>query len=298
MSKSGFWTLYQSPDSGSFIKGAVLTSAMRMSDQSEIHVLRQDLGAARQPPYASKLSTLQNLLEDLNLEHPYSLTGQQRQTMMLDKSFALNGGGLNAAYQGEFVYRLSGVRKVVDYTEWQKPYKYYSDDDIWLRLKNDFDAVGWLPLRDYAAGKLSGPRTFTWWGDEDFLSADIICGAHRSGLPNDWIAKYSLLLRYPTEKLAPDSFLVPSVLHAFDGEIFHPTADRDSPTEGRAIDLDSTGPLTLGAREFVLLDLDVNNITFQPILIDSTLRRVHVLPLNSLLRSRLRAYYGGLEVVR
>jgi hypothetical protein len=268
-----------------------------MSDQGQIHKLRQNLGATRQPPFASRLSALQHLLIDLGLEHPYSLSREHLQAMMMDATFARGGGGLNASYEGQFVYRLCGVRKVVDFTDWQRPHRYYTDDDIWLRLRNDFEMAGWLQLQDYAAGVLSGPRMVTWWTDADFLSTNIICGAHLTGLPNDWVAKYSLVLRYPTDKLLTHSFLVPSVLDAFDGEIFHPTVNNDSPTAGWTINLDANGALTIGAREFVLLDVDVKNITFQPVLIDSGIRRMHTVALDSLLRERLETYYGILETV-
>lgn len=208
---------------------------------------------------------------------------------MTNAQFAAGGTGLKAHYSGQFLYRISGIRKLVNFTQWRSPHPYYTDDDIWLRLKLRSDVDGWLPLSEYAEGALTGPRQITWWTDSDPSATDIICAGHLIGLPNDWMAKYSVILRCRINSLT--TFAVPSVIDAFDGEIFHPTLDKRMPNEGVTINLEDLNHLGPGAREFVLGEISVGEVMFQPVLVDLTLRRKHTVRLNSILRTRLEEYY-------
>jgi hypothetical protein len=266
-----------------------------MDHQSELHKLRQKLALARQRGHASALGELQSLLAQMGLKHPYALSDQQIDSLMNVPDFASGGAGPFASESDrEFVYRISGIRKVVKFTDWFRPFRLRNDDDIWNELKSDFDAPEWLRLDNYARGALSGPRRFTWWTDLDVLSTNIICGAHSMGLPNDWVSKYSLIMRCPIAAIPGRDVRVPTVIDAFDSEVFHPTVDANLPTSGIAISLDGAGPLSTGAREFVLLDIDVRQIEFQPILIDQSIRDRHLIELDANFRTRLQSYYRGL----
>lgn len=266
-----------------------------MDQQSELHRLRQTVALVRQNRHASLLAEMQLLLEHLGSTHPYALVREQIEKLMSIPGFAVGGNGsLASRSESEFIYRISGIRKVVSFTDWFWPSKRRNDDDIWNELKSAFDEPEWLSLDAYSRGALSGPRGITWWTDLDVLSTNIICGAHSMGLPNDWVSKYSLILRCPTAVIPERSFRVPTVLDAFDSEIFHPTTDANSPSSGIAISLDGAGPLSTGAHEFVLLDVDVQHIKFQPILIDRRIRSRHSIDLNSSFRPRLKDYYESL----
>jgi hypothetical protein len=238
---------------------------------------------------------LQSLLKQSGLNHPYALDEDSIEQLMSVSAFANGGEGSFASGSGrEFIYRISGIRKIVKFTDWYRPFRLRNDDDIWNELKSDFDGHEWLSLDAYARGALSGPRGFTWWTDLDVLSTNIICGAHSMGLPNDWVSKYSLILRFPLAAISGPEFRVPTVLDAFDSEIFHATMDSDSPPSGLAISLDGAGPLSTGVREFILLNVDVKHIEFQPILIDQSIRDQHSVNLDAAFRARLQGYYEGL----
>jgi len=265
-----------------------------MDHQSELHRLRQAIALARQSTHASSIGDLQSLLEQLGLKHPYALAIEQIEELMSVPAFAHGGEGSFASVsESEFVYRISGIRKIIGFTDWYRPFRLRNDDDIWNELRSAFDGHEWLRLDAYARGSLSGPRGFTWWTDLDVLSTNIICGAHSMGLPNDWVSKYSLILRCPIAAIPGRDLRVPTVLDAFDSEIFHATIDAESPTSGIAVSLDGADPLSTGAHEFVLLDVDVKQIEFQPILIDRSIRDRHLVDLDANFRVRLQKYYEG-----
>jgi hypothetical protein len=271
-----------------------------MSQQKRIHSLRQAAGASRQPAHADALDSLQQVLESFGLEHPYALEREPLEGLMSSEFFARGGERLAAASSGaRFLYRLCALRKVVGYADWVTASdKERTVDDLWLTLKLDSDASGgWIPLSRYARGLLTGPRGFTWWTLLNLFGTNLICGAHAIGLPNDWLTKYSVILRYPLERAAAgDSIFIPTVLDAFDGEIFYPTESETKPSAGSAISIEHSAALESGADEFVLVDVDVEAVEFIPVFIDLRMKESHPVNLDPDpgLRTLLETYYESL----
>jgi hypothetical protein len=268
-----------------------------MAQQSKIYDLRQTIGAVRQHEHAAALESLHHDLNSLGLEHPYALEREHIDHLMTNQFFAQGGRGLPASVSGpQFLYRICNIRKIVEYTSWIPANRYENNEDIWLNLKRDFDDLGdWIPLNHYARGELTGPRGFTWWTTLNFLTTNIICGAHSIGLPNDWLPKYAVVIRCPLGSISGiNSLLVPTVLDAFDGEIFHPTISDSHPGAGLTISLEGPSTLNAGTDEFVLLDVDVESMEAIPVLIDRRMRALHSVQLDSGLRTLLEMYYKNL----
>src|SRR2546423_209866 len=98
-----------------------------MPQQSVLHLLRQRIGSARQHSHAAALNTLQALLDGMGLAHPYELDEDQRAIFMGATIFATGGSGLVAdGLDKEFVYRICGIRKTVDFTDWIRPYRFHN----------------------------------------------------------------------------------------------------------------------------------------------------------------------------
>jgi hypothetical protein len=268
-----------------------------MTHHSKIHGLRQSLGMSRQSVHSPALESLQQELDSMGLEHPYTLERGQIDQLMTNEFFAQGGRGLSASALGhQYLYRICNVRQIVDNTSWISANRYENNEDIWISLKRDFDAAGdWLPLSRYAYGALLGYRGFTWWTSLNFLAAGVICGAHVAGIPNDWLQKYAIILRCLLEEIeGKDMLRVPTVLDAFNGEIFHPTINDDSPVEGLTISLEDPANLETGTDEFVLPGVGVDQIDLWPVLIDRNMRESHNVQLDATLLASLETYYSSL----
>lgn len=277
-----------------------------------LHKLRQIKGASRQASFKPSLRRLQQVLSaQIKEPHPYRLivnkTLNQMAPLLRVPEFTSGATGSRAAPSTEYIYHLTSVRKVIgsppatsaliwNYFPPAFPNLYEPDWKLFECLqqeyKHTYGGTGWMPLNSFAAGKYSVRRDFTWWTDQKFPEAHIVCAAHRVGLPNTWIPKYALVMRCPARKMAAGLSHVPTVLDGFTSEIFSPTDYRTTvPTHGEAIDLDSRPRLSTGAKEFALNPIDVGSIEFRPVLIDNKKRRRHVVNRDALLWQLLEIYY-------
>jgi hypothetical protein len=198
----------------------------------------------------------------------------------------------------EYLYRLTSIYTVKKM--WKDPVKrVLPDGEIFAEVETDYNRRGtWLPLRDYAEGALKNDRWFTWWTNLALRPEDLLRGAHQIGLPSTWVAEEALLLRCPTTFFSREYLLhVPTVLDAFESEVFHPTESSKNPMCGHTICLNQTSPLALAdeVNEYVAEPVDVEYIEFIPVLVTSAMReQPHVVRLNSDLRRLLEDYYRTL----
>lgn len=288
-----------------------------MSNLAILHMLRQDKGVIRQVGYAGTLRALEAELQNMSLAHPYRLIRNKSQNQMLPLlgviNFTPGGAGPDATPSQEYIYHLTSVSKVLRYSRWTFfppgfTTRKHSDSRLFRHLEDKYeearaahqDVTGsktWLPLKDYAHGTYSGFRDFTWWTTLTLLPSYIVCGGHNIGLPNKWIPNYALIMRCPSSYVKAAKLIsIPTVLDGFTSEIYSPVDLRVSPHPacGQTINLDSVGPLREGREEFALRPVSVNQIEFQPVLIDRPRRQAHVVRLDGRLWQLLEIYYSKL----
>lgn len=208
-----------------------------------------------------------------------------------------------AAPSGEYIFHLTSVRKVLNNIAWTFfpsgfPSIKHEDKKLFDYLvKHHRSKKDWLPLSNYASGKLSGFRDFTWWTDLELDSRYILCQAHALGLPNKWIYKHALIMRCPVDYVIKNNLaFVPTVMDGFLSEIFSPSDYRAGtrPMSGRTIDLDGPGKFVVGEEEFALKPLDASQIDFCPVLIDHKVRMTHIVRRDARLWQLLEIYYNKL----
>jgi hypothetical protein len=280
-----------------------------MSNPTIVHQLRQLKGSLRQPQHGQDLYVLEQAIRGMGLTHPYRLIVNskvnQLTSLLSVPTFSKGGIGTLATSSSEFLYHLTGVRKVLKYSGWNYfprgfPTLRHSDRRIFSYLLNDYNRNnrGPLPLGRYAKGTLSGFRGFTWWTSLKILEAHVVCSAHRLGMPNKWIPKFALVMRCPSTYIAGGHFAsVPTTLDGFISEIFCPADYRSAqtlPSYGRAINLDNLGRLAAGPEEFAVGSIDVREVEFFPVLIDRAVRSVHVVQRDARLWQLLEIFYNGL----
>ncbi|MGA8429283.1 MAG: hypothetical protein WB729_05650 [Candidatus Sulfotelmatobacter sp.] len=129
----------------------------------------------------------------------------------------------------------------------------------------------WLPLSNYTAGVLRGRRSFTWWTASNLSLGPAILNGHRIGLPNNWIARYSVILRLDLTA-QPSLGTVPTVIDGFDSIVFHSLEESSIPGMGKAIDLRHLDALRPGSSEFVINDVPIEQLSCIPVEIDETAR--------------------------
>lgn len=283
-----------------------------------LHRQRQIKGALRQPGYRTALAKLQKtLLITIREPHPYRLVVNdvvdQMKPLLAVPEFKSGAQGGPAAPGSDYIYHLTSIRKVVGdpksksprtltWTHFPPAFPKLDESDRHLfeylldKYIREYGRTGWMALKDYAAGKYSVKRDFTWWTNEKFPDANIICAAHRVGLPNTWVPKYALVMRCLARKVTSQALShVPTVLDGFLSEIFSPADYRSAtPTWGQAIDLDSPGPLSARAEEYSMNPIPVEAISFRPVLIDNNRRRRHVVARDPRLWQLLELYYDKL----
>ena len=276
-----------------------------MADQTSIYLIRLKLGNNRQPSYAPDILHFDSIVRTLGKPHPYSLDDKQIAQLLSIPTFAQGGQGsiCNIPAAQVYLFHLSSVHKVVNNTTWHRfppgfSTSFHQNRTIFEYLRWEHDAKkDWLRLSDYAHGSLSGFRGFTWWTSLKLLPQYILCGAHSLGIPNDWIPIYALLLRCPVKYINSNKLArIPTTVDGYISEIFHPTIGANSPLTGMTVNLDGypRNPLSHGYAEFTVMMLDVNELEFQPILIDNSVRMSHDVLLNSVLRNQLEDYYSKL----
>lgn len=241
----------------------------------------------------------------MGITHPYRLIRNrvidQFKPLMANPKFANGGTGPSASTTVEYIYHLTSVRKLVKFTDWGFfPSGFPNPKSAAWRvfdylLDDHRKSSNWLPLRNYATGAYGGFRNFTWWTSFELDPANIVCNAHKLGLPNTWIPKYGIILRCPVTHITSYNLHhVPTVVDGFPSEIFRPMDFRLSPlTSGRTVDLETNGQLIDGVEEFALSPVPVSEIKFKPVLINRHARR-HRVVRNARLWQLLEMFYNSL----
>jgi hypothetical protein len=282
-----------------------LKSHQSMSNPTIVHQTRQLKGSEFQASSGPTLYALELELRAMGLSHPYRLIRNrvidQFQPLMANTEFASGGTGPSASTTVDFIYHLTSVRKLVKFTQWSFfPSGFPTPKNAAWRLFEyliaDYHSTSnWLPLRDYASGEYGGFRNFTWWSNLELDPNDIVCRAHKLGLPNKWIPVYAVILRCPAIHIELDNLHhIPTVVDGFPSEIFRPMDFRmSSLTSGQTIDLETNGQLADGVEEFALSPVPVNPIEFKPVLINRHARH-HKVVRNARLWQLLEMFYNSL----
>ncbi|HJQ69828.1 MAG TPA: hypothetical protein VKA70_12685 [Blastocatellia bacterium] len=271
-----------------------------MSDYENIHKVRQRIGSVRQQTYADALKRLHEEMLQMEppLEHPYSLTDDDYDRLLENNDYKVGGKGRAAEPpKGGFLYRLSGAMQVARSADvWTAvPTTENNNEDIWWLLTNDhYRNQGWIKLSWYAEGSLKGFRGITWWTSLDLLKDKVPLSAYKLGIPNDRIPLYAVILRCPADFLKDNKLArVPTVLDAFDSEIFHPSRDEDKPRCGTTIGLKPSGPLGEGVDEYVVGPIPVDEVEIWPVLIDKNEIRIPNICRGESLCRLLDSYYNA-----
>jgi len=274
----------------------------QLTQWTELYSTRQALGTRRQPRHSTLANTLSLALEKVGAPHPFCLNDVQRRQLAKEvQVFGRGSDGLFARVpQDGFLYRLCSINRLVSCTtELLRRYpqleKEGNDDDNYSILRQEFDVRrDWLPYDRYARGYYWGYRDRTWWTTLNLFSGDLVCNAHKTGLPNDRMPFNAVVLRCRGDNIKPGLARVPTVVDGFDSAIFCPTRDSDRPARGVTISVEASERLTLGADEVVLGRVEVEKLTLWPIRIDNIMTDKHqVVPNDSLLRL-LANYYSEL----
>lgn len=269
-----------------------------MCDLCDLHDSRQHMGSRRQPRHINDLKSVDRILSKIGETHPYQLTADQMGEFKKERWFAGSSSGLAAIISnGKYLYRLAPVIKLATYaSEWfatpsikLDAWRFIRKLQADLELKRD-----WLEYSAYAKGTFASPRNISFWTTFEFGAKDIVKGANNVGLPSNWIIRQMVILRLDISKLSRGNrVFVPTVLDAFNSEIFHPTKDIESPPSGSAIHLNS-GFLSQGADEFVLGPLPVELVDLWPVVLEETEIELQGVRSDSSLWKLLHSYYSNL----
>jgi len=269
-----------------------------METLSDLYRLRRDIAESRQKPYIKSYDELHTFLISLHTDdQPYDLGFNEKMKFQAVPFYpdVVFGGPARVPGGEEFVHRICSIVDVVKGTEWRKDEG--SDIANWNQVYKKGKG-GWTPLRRLARGGYRcEPRHFSWWTTFP-LFRDVISGAHRIGMTNNWVAEECVVLRCPVEYVNSHGLAyVPSVIDAFTQMIFHPTKHSSSPPHGVTIDL-SLYPVTLspGIDEVLLPGLPVDQLEIMPVSVDDEYRKGKNAVLSGcpVFRDLLKSYYENL----
>jgi hypothetical protein len=231
--------------------------------------------------------------------HPYRLELNHYEKFRKRSWFASGSKGIPAEFpNGKYLYKLMPAIKLANYARgWFATPSRTPDPSYLIRLLiHDYTIKkDWLQYSAYASGYFSSPRNITFWTSLEFDPNDIMTGANKIGLVNNWIVEQMVILRVPVNELKKRHHVfVPTVLDAFDVEVFHPTEDFANPTSGVTIHLHCTDPLTCGVDEYVIEPIPVEPIEFIPLLLDTNDIENKGVRSDTLLWLLLLTYYNNL----
>ncbi len=198
--------------------------------------------------------------------------------------------GQPSSASSKYLYRLTSLQAVLKFhtrrTNLDEQY-------VHIELLDEYKALEtWIPLSRIVSGSLKGRRGLTFWTSFDLLSEEILTGALKLGIPYNHVSSLSLILRCKTKYLESAGLVcVPTVLDGWDRPIFLATADRDSPTQGHTISLESPRSLKKGADEYGMSGIAVDHIKIIPLVIGRVGDRSLSLVDDSPLWQRLVQYY-------
>jgi hypothetical protein len=242
-----------------------------MSTLTSIYNLRLEAGQKQQPRHASALRGLDLILKRTGTEHPYGEFNRELNAKLVNKTSYVGGsrGYLRTLHGEDFIYRLSGIKELAEdkTIEWTSHIKADQPASELFRLvRDDFRRVkDWIPLSRYAQGRLTGYRNITFWTTHQIQPERIIDDAHLIGITNNWLRQWSVIIRCKVADLTKNNNTrVPTALDAYTELIFHPTKDKDSPSSGITIKLNSDLLLTQGTKEFVLGHVEAEKIQLIP----------------------------------
>lgn len=267
-----------------------------MSSQEELHSLRMEITLRRQPRHCSVLAALSSLLES----HPYDLADNELRELERIDAFMMGSKGLVASPPREaFLYGLCALQSLTNtnYVTWNSQVSSHEvAHQLFEELKRDLasSSDSWLPLSRYAHGSLSGYRKLTWWTSSDRMIADVIKGVLELGLLS--VPELAILLRCPTEYVRSERISrVPTAIDGFLLEVFHPTADSDSPDWGMTINLCDGETLCTGSDQYVLGPIEVDQVFFRPVHINESMRAALTIESGQRLWTALETYYKTLR---
>lgn len=232
-----------------------------MATLLDLYHIRRDIAQNRQGTHIEFYEELHKFLISLEKTQAYDLSIGTKLKFEELNFFVNNTFGRHANIPGgdRFIYRICSIVDIVKGTRWRN--NEGSDVANWNQVYNKSKG-GWMRLGKVADGTYKcHPRRFSWWTSFP-LFQDVISGAHRIGMTNDWVAEQCVVLRCPIDYVNNNKLaFVPSVIDAFMQMIFHPTKDAISPPYGITIDL-SLYPVTLspGIDEIVLPELRVDQL--------------------------------------
>lgn len=236
----------------------------------EIYIVRKKLCNLRQPRHNKIIIKLDKLIKTRGVEHPYRLDRNDYELLMQMRAFSKGSKGLPASLShDQYLYRISPLELLKNYIQtWTlDPAKYSSLNEIFEHLLILYSIKkDWLPLSSFAAGKYRNLRQFSFWTLVN-VSDNFYSWPNKLGMPGDWITSHTILLRFPIRHLKRNLAKIPTVIDAFDGEIFHPAKEYDNPKTGKTIDIGHDDSLRDGVEEVVLGPIDVKKIDILPIFV-------------------------------
>ena len=246
-----------------------------MADQSSLHLLRQSIGYKRQPPHELDLRELHQAVADLGYTHPYELEYDARVQLQESKPAYRQGGrGISAVLNAsDRLYRISSARALITGVSDLRLGGITKDDNdevIWNALNEPRYTGNWRSLSRYSRGTLTGRRGISWWTTLTLDPRSIVAGGLQMGMYAIWIPRYAVILRLSIDELIKP--LIPTVLDAFDQEVFRPARYSDNPIAGTTISLKQSGNLVDGTTEFILLNVPVEQIELIPVLVNAPMR--------------------------
>lgn len=235
-------------------------------------------------------------------KHPYRLSAHQIEELMNIPNFSHGASGKGAVLPNqEYLYRISTITRLLSYTTGWHSASPRKEDLPWVAFRF-FEAEmsrtkRWLPLAQYAGGRFSSPRGFSFWSSQELPLGPLsllLENAHRVGVPNDWLDEVCVLMRCRTNHLKSENLShIPTVVDGFDSHIFHPTKEAERPTCGVAINLKLSSSLSTGRDEYVLGPIQTDAIEVFPVQIpgDST---PQIDSFSMVLLGLLETYYAGM----
>ena len=268
-----------------------------MKTLADLRVARRPVEQRNQPEWGARILELDGESRGDQASNPLELSDRVMSALLKLPWFVAGPEGPVASLAAfRYLYRLSPLQSLLrdrGLTWHRSSFPVSEPAENWRVMRRlQRNRRDWLPLSQLASGVLTGFRRITWWTSAEYRPEDVLPTAHKCGVPNDWIAPHSVLLRLDISDIEDQQLKVPTVVDGYLSLIFWPTRSIDSPPHGVTIDLTKGPPFGLGEPEIVLGSPAAERISLWPVLIGTTLRNERRISLDGNLLEQLCDFYA------
>jgi len=262
-----------------------------MNDLLEkIHLERTRLAQENQAVFSNELNALNDVLYQMELKHPFQYSDklfQKLKKASVDFETGASSTALKLKIEEPCLYRYTTFRSLIKNKNLRWQNKAVDRNTAFEVLQDRINTTNQneFNLSEFMMGSYKNSRGFSWWTKQSITCEEDVFGL---GIPSDWIAERSVIMKIKDPDIIKNQLKTPSVIDAFDSPIFYPTKyDQKENTVGITLNLNNRSTFNDGYEEYVTGNINADKIYITPFTFDVGKKEIFI---ESILQDLLNFY--------